>query len=70
MRRNRLRELLDAGQPTLGTHLHISWPSIVELVGHSKMFDYVEFVGEYAPTICTRWKISAAPLTSSIIFPG
>ena len=49
MRRNRLRELLDAGQPTLGTHLHISWPSIVELVGHSKMFDYVEFVGEYAP---------------------
>ena len=49
MRRNRLRELLDAGQPTLGTHLHISWPSIVELVGHSKMFDYVEFVAEYAP---------------------
>ncbi len=49
MRRNRLRELLDAGKPTLGTHLHISWPSIVELVGHSRMFDYVEFVGEYAP---------------------
>ena len=49
MRRNRLRELLKAGQPTLGTHLHISWPSIVELVGHSRMFDYVEFVGEYAP---------------------
>ena len=49
MRRNRLRELLNAGQPTLGTHLHISWPSIVELVGHSRMFDYVEFVGEYAP---------------------
>ena len=49
MRRNRLRELLDADQPSLGTHLHISWPSIVELVGHSGMFDYVEFVGEYAP---------------------
>jgi 4-hydroxy-2-oxoheptanedioate aldolase len=49
MRRNRLRELLNAGKPTLGTHLHISWPSIVELVGHSQMFDYVEFVGEYAP---------------------
>ena len=47
MRRNRLRELLDAGKPTIGTHLHISWPSIVELVGHSKMFDYVEFVAEY-----------------------
>jgi 4-hydroxy-2-oxoheptanedioate aldolase len=49
MRHNRLRELLNAGQPTLGTHIHSTWPSIIELVGHSGMFDYVEFVGEYAP---------------------
>lgn len=49
MRRNRLRELLQADQPSLGTHIHSSWPTIVELVGHSGMFDYVEFVGEYAP---------------------
>ena len=49
MRRNRLRELLDADQPSLGTHIHSSWPSIIELVGHSGMFDYVEFVAEYAP---------------------
>ena len=49
MHKNRLRELLDADQPSLGTHLHSSWPSIVELVGHSGMFDYVEFVAEYAP---------------------
>ena len=49
MRKNRLRELLNADQPSLGTHLHSSWPSIIELVGHSGMFDYVEFVGEYAP---------------------
>jgi len=49
MRHNRLRELLKADQPSLGTHLHSSWPSIVELVGHSRMFDYVEFVAEYAP---------------------
>ena len=49
MRRNRLRELLNDDKPTLGTHLHSSWPSIVELVGHSGMFDYVEFVAEYAP---------------------
>jgi hypothetical protein len=26
-----------------------AWPAVVELVGHSAMFDYVEFVGEYAP---------------------
>ncbi len=49
MRRNRLRELLNADQPSLGTHLHISYPGIVELAGHSGMFDYVEFLGEYAP---------------------
>jgi 4-hydroxy-2-oxoheptanedioate aldolase len=49
MRPNRLRELLKAGQPSLGTHLHISWPSVTELVGLSKQFDYVEFVAEYAP---------------------
>jgi 4-hydroxy-2-oxoheptanedioate aldolase len=49
MRRNRLRELLDGDQPTLGTRLLSSWPTMMELVGHSGMFDYVEFVGEYAP---------------------
>ena len=49
MRNNRLRELLDADLPSLGTHIHSSWPSITELVGHSGMFDYVEFVAEYAP---------------------
>ncbi len=49
MRRNRLRELLDAGKPSLGTHIHSPWPSVVEMVGHSGMFDYVEYVAEYAP---------------------
>ncbi len=49
MRHNRLRELLDADQPTLGTRVLSSWPTILELVGHSGMFDYVEFCGEYAP---------------------
>jgi 2-keto-3-deoxy-L-rhamnonate aldolase RhmA len=49
MRANRLRELINAGKPSLGTHIHIGWPSITELVGHSANFDYIEFVGEYAP---------------------
>src|SRR5580698_7782319 len=49
MRPNRLRELLKADRPSLGTHIHSSWPTIIELVGHSRMFDYVEFVAEYAP---------------------
>ena len=49
MRHNRLRQLLNEDRPSLGTHIHSSWPSVIELVGHTRMFDYVEFVGEYAP---------------------
>lgn len=49
MRPNVLRQLLREGKPTLGTHIHASWPSIHELVGLSGQFDYVEFVAEYAP---------------------
>lgn len=49
MKRNRLRELLEAGEATVGTHIHSTWPSVIEIVGHTGMFDYVEFVAEYAP---------------------
>lgn len=49
MRTNRLRLLLDAGSPSLGTHVHSPWPSVIEMVGHSGQFDYVEYVAEYAP---------------------
>ena len=49
MKKNRLRELLNDGKPTLGTHVITPWPGIAELIGHSGMFDYVEYVGEYSP---------------------
>lgn len=49
MRSNKLRELLDAGKPTIGTRVQSTWPSIVEILGHTGMFDYVEFLAEYAP---------------------
>lgn len=49
MRRNILREKLTAGQPTVGTHVLSTWPTVVELAGQSGFFDYVEFTGEYAP---------------------
>jgi 2-keto-3-deoxy-L-rhamnonate aldolase RhmA len=49
MRRNKLRELLEAGKPTIGTHLLSTWPATIEAVGHTGMFDYVEFMGTYAP---------------------
>jgi hypothetical protein len=29
MRPNKLRELLRAGKPTLGTHIHSAWPATI-----------------------------------------
>ncbi len=49
MRQNTLRSILNAGKPTLSTRLHNIWPSIVEVIGHTGLFDYVEFLAEYAP---------------------
>ncbi len=48
MRSNRLRELLDQGRPTVGTHVNIPWPGVIEIIGRSGSFDYIEFVGEYS----------------------
>ena len=49
MRPNRFRALLNANQPTLGTHLLSTWPTLVELVGQAGNYDYVEFTAEYSP---------------------
>ncbi|MTI61762.1 MAG: 2,4-dihydroxyhept-2-ene-1,7-dioic acid aldolase [Firmicutes bacterium] len=49
MRQNLLRKRLNEGKPTLGTHIHITWPGIIELIGLTGYFDYVEFLGEYVP---------------------
>jgi len=49
MRPNKIRELLKADKPSVATHIHSSWPSVVEIAGHTGMFDYIEFVSEYAP---------------------
>jgi len=49
MRPNRLRQLLNEGKPTIGTHVISPWPGVVEIIGHSGAFDYVEYVGEYSP---------------------
>jgi len=49
MRENRLRQLLDAGKPSVGTHVLSTWPAVVEILGQTGEYDYVELVGEYAP---------------------
>ena len=47
---NLLRQKLEAGEPTLSTHIHSVWPSVVEAIGHTGLYDYVEFVAEYGPS--------------------
>lgn len=47
MRKNKFRELLSAGKPTIGTRTISVWPELVEVIGHTGAFDYVEFVAEY-----------------------
>lgn len=46
---NIIREKLKNGEPTLSTHIHSTWPSEVEALGHTGLYDYVEFVAEYGP---------------------
>jgi 2-keto-3-deoxy-L-rhamnonate aldolase RhmA len=49
MRHNRLRALLTADEPSLGTHLLSTWPTLVELAGQAGNYDYIEFTAEYSP---------------------
>ena len=48
MKKNILRELLDSGKPTISTRMITTSPQIVEIIGHSKAFDFIELLGEYA----------------------
>lgn len=46
---NKLRELLEKGEPTLGTRTVMVWPGLVEVLGYTEAYDYVEFLAEYGP---------------------
>lgn len=47
MKTNILREKLNSGEPTVSTHILSAWPAVVEAIGHTGRYDYVEFVAEY-----------------------
>lgn len=49
MKKNKLREILNQGLPSVATRIESTWPTIVELLGSTGMYDYAEFVAEYAP---------------------
>lgn len=49
MKENKLRYLLDNRLPSVATRIESAWPTIVEIIGATGKYDYVEFVAEYAP---------------------
>jgi len=49
LKTNKLRNLLARGEPTLGTRIVCPWPGLVEIIGYTGLYDYVEFLGEYGP---------------------
>ncbi len=49
MKHNKLRQLLNEGKPTVGTRMWSTLPFFTEAVGASGLYDYIEFVAEYAP---------------------
>lgn len=49
MRPNRIRQLLASGRPTIAARTCSVWPDVVEIIGHTGLYDYVEFAAEYGP---------------------
>ena len=49
MKENKLRKILDANLPSIGTRLWSSWAFFTEAVGSTGNYDYIEFLAEYAP---------------------
>ena len=49
MTENRLRAKLESNQVSIGTRVMTAWPGVIEVLGQSDAFDYVEFLAEYAP---------------------
>ncbi len=52
MRKNKLREKIRKGEPTLATRMLSPWAGMAEIIGYTGLFDYIEFLGEY-----TSWTL-------------
>ncbi len=49
MRKNTFKQLIKEKKPTLGMRVVIPWPRVMETVGLTGQYDYVEFASEYSP---------------------
>ncbi|WP_279071595.1 HpcH/HpaI aldolase family protein [Faecalicoccus pleomorphus] len=47
--KNIFREKLKANEPIIATRINSTWPVVAEVVGATGKYDYIEFLGEYAP---------------------
>ena len=47
MRPNKIRQMLEADQPTVCARTATVWPDVVELIGNLGIYDYVEYAAEY-----------------------
>ena len=48
-KRNLLRERIESEEISIGTRMQNQWPGLLEILGQTERFDYVEFLAEYAP---------------------
>ncbi len=46
-----LKERIRSNQSVLATRINSTWPYIAEIVGATRQYDYIEFLGEYSPFI-------------------
>lgn len=46
---NTIREAFEKKDMVLSTRINSTWPVITEIVGSSGIYDYIEFLAEYAP---------------------
>lgn len=49
MTRSSLRDRLESDSVSIGTRIQAPWPGFLEIIGQLDVFDYVEFLAEYAP---------------------
>lgn len=47
--KNIFRKLLNEQKPIMATRIHSTWPMVAEVIGATGLYDYIEFLGEYAP---------------------
>ena len=46
---NQLREKLETKDTLIATRIDFTWPHLIEIIGKTQSYDYVEFLAEYAP---------------------